>query len=229
MAGLGLLTVAGIQRAHAADGPKTDLTPDQALEKLRAGNQRYVNDPEVCTSELAQRRGETAGNQAPWATVLGCADSRVPPELLFGGARARRAVRRAQRRQPGRHGDRRHDRVWCRGPGLARGRGPGAHALRGRRRRLQGRDRPCDLPRCDRADDRADPAGGDRGARPARRLRRQRRPRQCPPHGPAPDRREHAARRLRASGKLKVVAGRYALDTGAVEFFDYGASLSRSP
>ena len=35
--------------------------------------------------ELAKRRGELAGHQAPWATIVGCSDSRVPPELLFGG------------------------------------------------------------------------------------------------------------------------------------------------
>ena len=35
--------------------------------------------------DLARQRAGVAGGQAPWATILGCADSRVPPELVFGG------------------------------------------------------------------------------------------------------------------------------------------------
>ena len=71
--------------AAGHDQPKTALTPDQALERLRAGNARFVAAPEVCTADLAGRRSAVAAAQAPWATVIACADSRVPPELLFGG------------------------------------------------------------------------------------------------------------------------------------------------
>lgn len=71
--------------AAAAGGPKTDLTADQALEKLKAGNARYVSDAQVCAADLNGQRHHVAGGQAPWATLVSCADSRVPPELLFGG------------------------------------------------------------------------------------------------------------------------------------------------
>ena len=71
--------------ARAASGPATALTPDDALAALKTGNERYLNDPQVCMNELAQRREEVAPHQAPWATVISCADSRVPPELIFGG------------------------------------------------------------------------------------------------------------------------------------------------
>lgn len=71
--------------AHAAGGPKTDLTADQALEKLKAGNARYVADAQVCAADLPGQRHHVGTGQAPWATILTCADSRVPPELLFGG------------------------------------------------------------------------------------------------------------------------------------------------
>ncbi len=71
--------------AHAAGGPKTDLTADQALEKLKAGNARYVTDAQVCAADLSGQRHHVTAGQAPWATVISCADSRVPPELLFGG------------------------------------------------------------------------------------------------------------------------------------------------
>lgn len=75
----------GIGTAHAAGGSTTDLTPDQALDKLKAGNARYVAAPEVCSLELGKRRSAVAQSQAPWATIISCADSRVPPELVFGG------------------------------------------------------------------------------------------------------------------------------------------------
>lgn len=71
--------------AHAAGGPKTELTADQALEKLKAGNARYVTDAQVCAADLSGQRHHVTAGQAPWATVISCADSRVPPELLFGG------------------------------------------------------------------------------------------------------------------------------------------------
>jgi carbonic anhydrase len=71
--------------ARAADGPTTSLSADQALARLKAGNQKFVTAPDVCAAELAQRRSAVAKAQSPWATILSCADSRVPPELLFGG------------------------------------------------------------------------------------------------------------------------------------------------
>src|SRR4051794_27793098 len=89
LAGLGAAAILagrpGRLSAAGHDHPKTDLTPDQALERLRAGNARFVADPEACTTDLAGRRSAAAPSQAPWATVIACADSRVPPGLLFGG------------------------------------------------------------------------------------------------------------------------------------------------
>lgn len=85
---LGAASVAlagGARSVLAAEGPATSLGPDDALAALRKGNSRYVEAPEVCQIDLAQRRQEVAPYQAPWATVICCADSRVPPELIFGG------------------------------------------------------------------------------------------------------------------------------------------------
>jgi carbonic anhydrase len=61
------------------------MTADESLARLKAGNEKYVKSPEVCSVELARQRGSVAKSQAPWATIVSCADSRVPPELLFGG------------------------------------------------------------------------------------------------------------------------------------------------
>jgi carbonic anhydrase len=71
--------------ALAADGAKSTLTPDQALAALKDGNTRYVTNVQSCVADLAKKRGDVSKGQAPWATIVSCADSRVPPELLFGG------------------------------------------------------------------------------------------------------------------------------------------------
>ncbi len=80
-AGLG----AGAGAARAADGAAKTLSPDEALAALKEGNARYVADPQLCVLDLAESRKAVTGGQAPWATVIACADSRVPPELIFGG------------------------------------------------------------------------------------------------------------------------------------------------
>jgi carbonic anhydrase len=85
-AGLAGIALAGATNlARAADGPPTSLSPDEALAALKAGNSRYVSNPQLCSIDLAAQRASVAGHQAPWATVIACADSRVPPELIFGG------------------------------------------------------------------------------------------------------------------------------------------------
>lgn len=80
------LGLAGMSKqARAAEGSPTALSPDEALAALKEGNERFVSHPELCSIDLAQQRGAVAGHQAPWATIISCADSRVPPELIFGG------------------------------------------------------------------------------------------------------------------------------------------------
>jgi carbonic anhydrase len=71
--------------ARAAGGAPTALSPSEALAALKSGNERYVNRPELCAVDLAASRAAVAAHQAPWATIVSCADSRVPPELIFGG------------------------------------------------------------------------------------------------------------------------------------------------
>lgn len=73
------------RRAGAADGTPIAFSPDDALAELKSGNERYVSHPELCSIDLEEQRKAVAGGQAPWATIISCADSRVPPELIFGG------------------------------------------------------------------------------------------------------------------------------------------------
>lgn len=85
-AGLAALTLANVPAPlRAAEGAPTSLSPDDALAALKAGNHRFVHEPHLCVIDLAEQRGTVSAHQAPWATIISCADSRVPPELIFGG------------------------------------------------------------------------------------------------------------------------------------------------
>ncbi|MEM7246705.1 MAG: carbonic anhydrase [Acidobacteriota bacterium] len=56
----------------------------EALDRLREGNQRFLSD--VRTDDLVTsqtRRSELVAAQEPFAVILGCADSRVPSEMVF--------------------------------------------------------------------------------------------------------------------------------------------------
>jgi carbonic anhydrase len=85
-AGIVALGLGGVsQPTRAAEGAATTLSPDEALAALKSGNARYTSDPNICSIDLAKQRRAVAAHQEPWATIIGCADSRVPPELIFGG------------------------------------------------------------------------------------------------------------------------------------------------
>ncbi len=63
---------------------ETDLSPEAALKELMDGNGRYVDKKLTSFDEnLVELRQNTAEGQVPFAAVLSCADSRVPPELIF--------------------------------------------------------------------------------------------------------------------------------------------------
>ena len=59
------------------------LTPDEALQRLLDGNKRFVSDVSQNRFSFSSRREETLHKQSPFAVILGCSDSRVPPELIF--------------------------------------------------------------------------------------------------------------------------------------------------
>lgn len=56
---------------------------DEALQRLKEGNQRYVANKTIDPNQTENRRVEVAQGQHPFAIILGCVDSRVPPELVF--------------------------------------------------------------------------------------------------------------------------------------------------
>jgi carbonic anhydrase len=69
-------------RAAAAPEEKT-LTPDQAWQRLKAGNNRFADEKMEQPDLSAKRRRELAKGQKPFAVVLTCADSRLTPEFIF--------------------------------------------------------------------------------------------------------------------------------------------------
>jgi carbonic anhydrase len=69
--------------AFAADHPEASLSPDAALAKLTEGNKRFADSKVSASKPTAARRTETAQSQHPFAVIVGCADSRTAPEIVF--------------------------------------------------------------------------------------------------------------------------------------------------
>lgn len=58
-------------------------TPREAFDELMAGNRRFVGNAAHYPNQGSWHRSSLAEGQEPFATIFGCADSRVPPELVF--------------------------------------------------------------------------------------------------------------------------------------------------
>ena len=58
-------------------------TADHVLTRLREGNERFVRGEARFPTIQKEILAELAKGQQPYATILGCSDSRVPPELVF--------------------------------------------------------------------------------------------------------------------------------------------------
>ena len=59
------------------------MTADQVLARLEAGNERFVHGEARFPTVQKDVLAELAKGQQPYATIIGCSDSRVPPELVF--------------------------------------------------------------------------------------------------------------------------------------------------
>lgn len=86
--GVSIAMVVCALTVHAAGaGPLTVLgagpTGAESLARLKSGNARFVANPEDGVRVEGSRRSELAEGQTPFATILSCADSRVPPEIVF--------------------------------------------------------------------------------------------------------------------------------------------------
>ncbi len=61
----------------------TILSSEHALQKLIEGNKRYADGKPVYPNQTMKRREEVAKGQSPFAVIISCSDSRVPPEIIF--------------------------------------------------------------------------------------------------------------------------------------------------
>ena len=59
------------------------VSADQALQKLKAGNKNYVEEKFSRPDVGSKKRGELTKGQHPFAVIVSCSDSRVPPEIIF--------------------------------------------------------------------------------------------------------------------------------------------------
>jgi carbonic anhydrase len=78
-----ILAVALTGWAVAADPSKPAVGADDALARLKAGNERFAQSKVSEGKPVAARRAETAQEQHPFAIIVGCADSRTAPEIIF--------------------------------------------------------------------------------------------------------------------------------------------------
>ena len=62
---------------------KPDISADDALQRLIDGNERFLRGEACVLSKPREDLAELARGQRPFATILGCSDSRVAPELIF--------------------------------------------------------------------------------------------------------------------------------------------------
>lgn len=77
---------AGLGRNAVAPEPaiaQNNISPDEAIERLMKGNQRFVTNKRQSPHQDMTRLTEVAKGQNPFAAILGCADSRVPAEIVF--------------------------------------------------------------------------------------------------------------------------------------------------
>jgi carbonic anhydrase len=75
--------VFGIGPLLAADETTPQVSPDAALNRLKTGNEHFVQAAASSSKPTRARRLATAKAQHPFAIIIGCSDSRTPPELIF--------------------------------------------------------------------------------------------------------------------------------------------------
>ena len=80
-----LVTAVSLSAALAlASSGAAGITADEALARLLDGNKRYVESKmNACGDTTAAAREKLAKGQKPYAIILSCSDSRVPPEIIF--------------------------------------------------------------------------------------------------------------------------------------------------
>jgi len=81
--GIAISNAAETISSNAIDTEPYPSNANEALVRLINGNQRFIDDKPRHAHENASWRSLLVESQKPFATVVGCSDSRVPPELIF--------------------------------------------------------------------------------------------------------------------------------------------------
>ena len=72
-----------VRAADPAHSDQPSVAPAEAISKLKEGNGRYTSGNVQHPGQTAERRTELANTQHPFAAIVSCSDSRVPPEIIF--------------------------------------------------------------------------------------------------------------------------------------------------
>ena len=78
---LGANQFAGAADPAAADKPI--VSPAEAMSRLKEGNERYTSGNQQHPRQSGEERTQLSKSQHPFAIAVGCADSRIPPEIVF--------------------------------------------------------------------------------------------------------------------------------------------------
>ena len=81
--GLGILFLLAATLPHTDHQAESKLTPDSVLAELKTGNAHHARHQHQHPHETVTRQRELITGQHPHAELLSCADSRVPPEIIF--------------------------------------------------------------------------------------------------------------------------------------------------
>ena len=69
--------------ALAPGADPTNVAAEEAIQRLKDGNKRFIENKATHERQQADRRAKIAKEQNPFAIVVCCSDSRVPPEIVF--------------------------------------------------------------------------------------------------------------------------------------------------
>src|SRR5206468_4692165 len=72
-----------VRAADPAHSDQPSVAPAEAISKLKEGNGRYTSGNLQYPGQTTERRTELAKTQHPYAAIVCCSDSRVPPEVVF--------------------------------------------------------------------------------------------------------------------------------------------------
>jgi carbonic anhydrase len=72
-----------VRGADPAHSNQPSVAPAEAISKLKEGNSRYTSGSLQHPGQTTERRTELAKTQHPFAAIVCCSDSRVPPEIVF--------------------------------------------------------------------------------------------------------------------------------------------------